>query len=181
MYMLVFVAILCLNSMWNPKFLTLIHVFQNLLKTSSCVSVSYHSVSSRGYNVTTIQTNIATFPLTQDWQVVKRFYSVVLFVQFRSFQFSRSVVSDSLRPHEPQHTSPPCSSPTPGVHPNHVHWVSDAIQPSHLLSFPSPPALNLSQHQGLFQWVSSSHEVAKVLEFQLQNQSFQWIPRTDLL
>ena len=63
----------------------------------------------------------------------------------------------------------------------HVHWVGDAIQPSHPLSFPSPPALNLSQHQGLFQWVSSSHQVAKVLEFQLQHQSFQWTPRTDLL
>ena len=50
----------------------------------------------------------------------------------------------------------------------HVHWVGGAIQPSHLLSSPSPPALNLSQHQGLFQWVSSSHQVAKVLEFQLQ-------------
>ena len=49
----------------------------------------------------------------------------------------------------------------------HVHRVSDAIQPSHPLSSPSPPAFNLSQHQGLFQWVSSSHQVAKVLEFQL--------------
>ena len=63
----------------------------------------------------------------------------------------------------------------------HVHWVSDAIQPSHPLSSPSPPALNLSQHQGLFKWVSSSHQVAKVLEFQFQHQSFQWTPRTDLL
>ena len=63
----------------------------------------------------------------------------------------------------------------------HVHWVDDAIQPSHPLSSPSPPAFNLSQHQGLFKWVSSSHEVAKVLEFQLQHQSFQWTPRTDLL
>ena len=62
----------------------------------------------------------------------------------------------------------------------HVHWVGDAIQPSHPLPSPSPPALNLSQHQGLFKWVSSSHQVAKVLEFQLQHQSFQWIPRTDL-
>ena len=61
----------------------------------------------------------------------------------------------------------------------HVHWISDAIQPSHPLSSPSPPALNLSQHQGLFKWVSSSHQVAKVLEFQLQHQSFQWIFRTD--
>ena len=55
----------------------------------------------------------------------------------------------------------------------HVHWVGDAIQPSHALSFPSPLAPNLSQHQGLFQWVNSSHEMAKVLEFQLQHQSFQ--------
>ena len=58
--------------------------------------------------------------------------------------------------------------------------VGDAIQPSHPLLTPSPPALNPSQHQGLFQWVSSSHEVMKVLEFQLQHQSFQWTPRTDL-
>ena len=62
----------------------------------------------------------------------------------------------------------------------HVHQVGDAIQPSHPLSSPSPPALNLSQHQGLFKWVSSSHQVAKLLEFQLQHQSFQWKPRTDL-
>ena len=62
----------------------------------------------------------------------------------------------------------------------HVHWVDDAIQPSHPLSSPSPPAPNFSQHQGLFQWVSFSHQVAKVLEFQLQHQSFQWTPRTDL-
>ena len=61
----------------------------------------------------------------------------------------------------------------------HVHQVGDDIQPSHPLSSPSPPAVNLSQHQGLFQWVSSSHQVAKVLEFQLQHQSFQWIFRTD--
>ena len=63
----------------------------------------------------------------------------------------------------------------------HVHWVGDAIQPSHPLWSPSPPALNLSQHQGLFKWVSSSHQVAKVLQFQLQHQSFQWTPKIDLL
>ena len=62
----------------------------------------------------------------------------------------------------------------------HVHQVGDAIQPSHPLSSPFSPALNLSQHQGLFQWVSSSHHVAKVLELQLQHQSFQWTLRTDL-
>ena len=58
----------------------------------------------------------------------------------------------------------------------HVHRVSDAIQPFHPLSPPFPPALNLSQHQGLFKWVSSLHQVAKVLEFQLQHQSLQWTP-----
>ena len=63
----------------------------------------------------------------------------------------------------------------------HVRRVGDAIQPSHPLSSPSPPAFNLSQDQGLFQWVSSSHQVATVLEFQFQYQSFQWIFRTDFL
>ena len=63
----------------------------------------------------------------------------------------------------------------------HVHWVSDAIQPSHPLSSPSSPAFNLSQHQGLFQWISLLHQVTKVLEFQLQHQSFQWIFWTDFL
>ena len=61
----------------------------------------------------------------------------------------------------------------------HVHWVGDVLQPSHLLSSPSPSTFNLSQHQGLFKWVSSSHQMAKVLQFQLQHQSFQWIFRTD--
>ena len=80
-----------------------------------------------------------------------------------------------------------CSTPGFPVHhqllestQSHVHWVGDAIQPSHPLSSPSL-ALNLSQHQGLFQWVSSLHQVAKLLELQLQHQSFQWTPRIDLL
>ena len=79
-----------------------------------------------------------------------------------------------------------CSTPGFPVHHQlpqlahiHVHWVGDAIQPSHPLSSPSPPAFNLSQHQDLFQWVSSLHQVAKLLEFQLQHQSFQWIFWTD--
>ena len=63
----------------------------------------------------------------------------------------------------------------------YVHQVSGATQTSHSLSSPSSPALNLSQHQGLFQWVRSLHQVEKVLEFLLQHQSFQWTPRTDLL
>ena len=63
----------------------------------------------------------------------------------------------------------------------HVHWVSDAIQKSHSLSSPFPPTFSLSQHQGLFQWVSSLHQVDKVLECKLQHQSFQWIFRIDFL
>ena len=63
----------------------------------------------------------------------------------------------------------------------HVHWAGDAIQPSHPLSSLFPPTFNLSQHHSLFKWVSSSNQVAKVLEFQLQHQSFQWTLRTDLL
>ena len=154
-------------------------------------------------------------------------------IYMHSVQFSRSVVSNSLRPHESQHTRPPCPSPTPGVHSDSrplsqwyhpaisssvipfssclqslpasesfpmsqlftwggqstpsfpilyhlpefaqtlVNWVSDAIQPSHSLLSPSPPAFNLSKHQGLFQWVCSSHQVAKELELWLQHQSFQ--------
>ena len=81
-----------------------------------------------------------------------------------------------------------CSTPGLPVHHQllgstqaHVHWVGDAIQPSHPLSSPSPLAFNLSQHQGLFQWISSSHQVAKVLEFQLQHQSSQWTFSTDFL
>ena len=63
---------------------------------------------------------------------------------------------------------------------SHVHWVHDAIQPSHPLSSPSPPTFNLSQHQGLFQWVGCSNQVAKGLEFQFHHLSFQWIFRVDL-
>ena len=95
------------------------------------------------------------------------------FLPYSSVQFSRSVMSDSLRPHEPQHARPPCPSPTARGHQQHVHRVDDAIQPSHPLSSLSPPALNLSQNQGLFKWISSLHQVAKVLGFQLQHQSFQ--------
>ena len=99
------------------------------------------------------------------------------------FQFS-SVAQSCLTLWGPMN----CSKPGLPVHhklpestQTYVHWVSDAIQPSHPLSSPSPPAPKPSQHQGVFQWVNSSHEVAKVLEFQLQHHSFQWTPRTDLL
>ena len=88
-------------------------------------------------------------------------------INFRSDQISCWVVSNSLRPHESQYARPPCPSQLPEFTQTHVHRVNDAIQPSHPLSSPSPPPPNPSQHQNLFQWVNSSHEVAKVLEFQL--------------
>ena len=101
----------------------------------------------------------------------------------KSFQFS-SVALSCLTLCDPLD----CSTPDFSVHhqlpeltKTHVHWVGDAIQPSHPLSSPSLPAFNLAQHQGLFQSVSSSNQVAKALEFQLQHQSFQWIFRTDFL
>ena len=88
--------------------------------------------------------------------------------------------SDSCDPMDHSTSGFPVHHQLPELTQTHVHWVSDAIQPSYPLLSPSS-ALNLSQHQGLFKWVSSSHQLAKVLEFQLQHHSFQWTPRTDLL
>ena len=101
-----------------------------------------------------------------------------IYFQFSSVAQSCPTLCDPMNRSTPglpvHHKLPECTQ-------THVHPVGDVIQPSHPLSSPSPPAPNLSQHQGLFQWVNSSHEVTKVLEFQLQHQSFQWTPRTDLL
>ena len=94
-----------------------------------------------------------------------------------SVQFSPSVVSNFCHPMNRSMPGLPVHHQLPEFTQTHVHWVGDAIQPSHPLSSPSPPAPSLSQHQSLFQWVNSSHEVAKVLEFQLQHQSFQWTPK----
>ena len=97
---------------------------------------------------------------------------------FNSVQFSHSVVSNSLQPQGLQHARLPCPSPAPGACSNSCplsQWCHRTISSL----YPSPPAFNLSQHQGLFQWVSSSHQVAKVLE--LQHQSFQWVFRIDFL
>ena len=99
------------------------------------------------------------------------------FSQFGSVAQSCPTLCDSMDcsiPGLPAYHQLPKSTQT------HVHWVGDAIHPSHL-SFPPPPAFYLSQYQGLFKWVSSLHQVAKVLEFQLQHQSFQWTFRTDFL
>ena len=99
---------------------------------------------------------------------------------FNSVQFSSVNQSCSTLCYPMNHSTP--SLPVhqlPEFTQTHVHRVGDAIQPSHPLSSPSFPSP--SQHQGLFQWVNSSHVVARVLEFQLQHQSFRWTARTDLL
>ena len=102
---------------------------------------------------------------------------------FSSVQFS-SVTQLCLTLCDPMNSSTPglpVHHHLPEFTQTHVHQVRDAIQPSHPLSSPSPPAPNPSQHHSLFQWVNSSHEVAKVLEFQLYHHSFQRTPRADLL
>ena len=96
-----------------------------------------------------------------------------------SVEFSRSL---SLTLCDPMiHSTPGHPSPTAVSTQAHGHWVDDDIQPSHLLLSTSPPTFRLYQYQDLFKWVSSLHQVAKVLAFQLQRQFFQWTPRTDLL
>ena len=94
---------------------------------------------------------------------------------------SRSVMSNFLWSHWLQDAKLLCPSSSPRACSNSCPLVGDAIQKSGSLSSPSPPTFNLSQNQGLFKWVSSSHQVARILEFQLQHQSFQWIFRTDFL
>ena len=101
------------------------------------------------------------------------------FCRFRQFS-SVTQSCPTVQFHALQHSGSPVHHRLLELAQTHVHWVSDAIQPSRPLSSPSPPAFNLSQHQGCFKWVSS-HQVGKVLEFQLQHQSFQWIFRTNFL
>ena len=118
------------------------------------------------------------FSRNLDYEEQKSLSLVLSSVQFSPVAESCPTLCDPMNP----------STPGLPVHhqlleftQTHVHRVSDAIQPSHPLSSPSPPAPSPSQHQSLFQWVNSSHEVAKVLEFQLQHQSFQRNTRADLL
>ena len=104
------------------------------------------------------------------------FYSAS--VQFSSVAQSCPTLCDPMNRSMP---GLPVHHQLPEFNQTHVHWVGDAIQQSYPLLSPSSVAFNLSQHQGLFKWVSSSHQVAKILAFQLQHESFQWTLRTDLL
>ena len=138
-------------------------------------SIIYHrSISSiTKWNFITHQVYIQLRRLSSN------FLSLIL-----PFQSVSSVAQSCLtlcNPMNPSTPGLPVHYQLPEFTQTHVHRVSDAIQPSHPLSSPSPPAPNPSQHQSLFQWVNSSHEVAEVLEFQLQHHSFQWTSRTGLL
>ena len=124
------------------------------------------------------QMKVVMYKINSTLRYILLVYFTVPYVQFSSVAQSCSTLCDSMN----------CSMPGLPVHhqlpeftQTHAHRVGDAIQPSHPPSSPFPPAPNPSQHQGLFQWDNSLHEVAEVLEFQLQDQSFQWTPKTDLL
>ena len=93
--------------------------------------------------------------------------------------FSRTFTSDSLQPHGLQHTRPLCLLYLPKFAQVHVHCIGDAIQPSHPLMPSSLSALSLPQHQGLFQCVSCSYQMTKILELELQHQSLQRVFRVD--
>ena len=110
------------------------------------------------------------------------FATVIISFFFVPVQFSSvSCVPLFVTPMDSSTPGLPVHHQLPELPQTHVHWVGDATQQSHPLSSPSPPSFNLFQHQGLFQWVSSLHQVAKVLEFQLQHQSFQWTLRAGFL
>ena len=152
---------------------SVIHAYSNTLKPKFSVNAQ----------------QVNEFSVIKSWHMIMMHdcithifpYSPTLLDWAPSVQFSRSVVSYSLQPHESRHARPPCPSQTPRGYSNPCplsRWCHPAI-PSSVVPFSSRP--QSFQYQGLFQWVSSSHEVAKVLEFQLQHQSFQWTPRTDLL
>ena len=106
------------------------------------------------------------------------FFHCILFSHLYKYsvQFACSVVSTLCDPMDCRTPGLPVHHHLPEPAQTHVHRVTDKIQPSHPLLSPSPPNFNLSQHQSLFQWVSFSHQVTKVLELQLQHQSFQWFP-----
>ena len=144
---------------WYASFHVTLSTHLNLsLLPSFCV---HKSVLYVCFSITTLQIN-SSGPSSQiPYICVSRFHIYVL----SSVQFSSSVMSDSVRPHESQHTRPPCPSPTPGVHSNSrpsSRWCHSAISSS-VIPFSSCP--KSSQHQSLFQWVNSSHEVAKVWSF----------------
>ena len=136
--------------------------------------------SSRWYVEYTLSCMWPDGPKGRSGEAIHRnFYKYTGILRIEIFRASLVVSVQSVQLLSPSLCDPMnCSTPgLPVLHhlpehaQTHARWVSDAIQPSHPLSSPSPPAFSLSQHQGVFKWVSSSHQLAKV-EFQLQHQSF---------
>ena len=159
------------NSMLNFTVSTVAVQFYISISISLSAPVSLHPNKRLSFSVSLIINILhycGTFVLINKYRYIITNWSPS--VQFRSVAQSCPILRDPM-----DHSTPgfPVHHQLPQFTQTHVHWTADAIQPSHPLSSPSPPALNLSQHQGLLKWVSSSHEVAKVLEFQLQHQSFQ--------
>ena len=150
--------------------LDMISVFLNSLRfvLQPNVKKSYVNLKRRGI---LLGWNISYISIKSTWSRLSFKYLLL---------FSCSIVSDTLQPHGQQHARLLVYHLLELAQ-TQVHWVGDAIQPSHPLLSSSLPTLKLSQHQGLFKWVSSSHKVAKILEFELQSQSFQWTPRTDFI
>ena len=144
--------------------------------------MSYSSFHSLKHQVSNLDS--ALFFLVFCWNIIAlqcyiSFYSIAKWSH--TYQFSHSVVFNFMRSQGLQHARLTCPSPTLESAQIHVCQISDAIQLSHPLWSPSHPTFTLIQHQGLFKWISSSHQVAKALEIQLQHQSFQWIVKTDFL
>ena len=136
--------------------------------------VSSFIISVINWEITTLKFYICkSFPIINEKNLPLSLSFQIMFSKVQSLSRVWLFATPGL-----QNAKLPSSSPTPRAQ-THCHRVSDAIQSSHPSLSPSPPAFNLSQHQGLFTWVCYSHQVAKVLEFQLQHQSFQWIFRTD--
>ena len=148
------------------------------------ISLDSHSFIQQSYQ--TSRTGLTGTEAVEGRPLVRRRENVVLNIGWRYFRAAYRCSFALLCPT----LWDPMDYSTSGLPVHHqlleptqtnVHWVGDAIQSSHPLLSPSLPALNLSQHQGLCKWVSSSYQVSKVLELQPQHQSFQWIFRTDFL
>ena len=149
------ICIIYLDAQMLSIYLLVLHILDQLIPLSICNDLFFSLATIFGSNSTSSNLSIAHFS---------------------------SVTQSCLTFCDPMDWSTPAfpvHHQLPELARTHIHQVGDAIQISHPLSSPSPPAFNLSQHQGLFQWVSSLHLGAKVLEFQLQHQSFQWIFRVD--
>ena len=145
-------------------------IFVQLSSTTFCIEIYTHFSG--------LFLHISHNNITMQHLTIRKFIFWLL-----TNQFSCSIMSDSLWPHVLQYARPPCPSPTPRAYSHSCpsSWWCHPIFSSSFSSSPSPPAFNLSQQQGLCKWLSSLHQVAKVMGFQLQHQSFQWIFRTDFL